>query len=211
MLLLSLPCSWKAELMLSGSGRFSFTPGLDCYSHTSVFSNEFLWFCEHILQVPSCWLLACVWTCSAAATAKPNKQPGSKTGSLGLGATGIPERMGMNLTLGEWESIQLLGNKLNLTNENCSFIWIGQAVSFSQYLPDNQVLHPASDTPRIFQFLDFHPSFWLCLEPSLVSLAPAWCSPLTQEVDAISKLTATDSWPKLSLFQTSITSTFHFL
>ena len=198
--------------MLSGSGRSSSTPGLDCCSHTSAFSNDFLCFYEHVSQVPLCWVLACVWACSVTATAKLNKQLGSETGSLGLCATGIPERMGTNLILGEWESIQMLGNKLNLTNENCSFIWIAQAASFSQYLPDNQVLHPTSDMPCVFRFLDFHPSLWLCfLEPSLVSLASAWCSPLIWEVDAISKPTAADSWQKLSLSQISITNSFHFL
>lgn len=67
-----------------------------------------------------------------AATVRLNKQFGSGTGSLGLCATGIPERMGMILTLGEWENIQLLGSQLNLTNENCFFIWTVQAASFSQ-------------------------------------------------------------------------------
>lgn len=166
MLLLSLPWSWNGK-GLADAFRSSFTPGLDRCSHASTFSNEFLCFYERVSPVPSCWVLACVWACSVTATEKLNKQLGSKTRSLGLCAAGIPERMGMKLILGEWESIQLLGNKLNLTNENCSFIWIAQTASFSQYLPNNQVLHPTSDMQCVFQFLDFHPNLWLCfLGPS---------------------------------------------
>lgn len=114
--------------MLSGWARSSFKPQEGgCCSHASAYSNEFLCIYEQASPVPSCWVLACVWSCSVAATARLNKQFGSGTGFLGVCAIGIPERMGMSLSLGGWESIQLLGNQLNLTNENCFFIWIAQA------------------------------------------------------------------------------------
>lgn len=142
--------------MLSGSGRSSFTPGLDCCSHASAFSNEFLCFYEHVLQVPSCWVLACVWACSVTATAKLNKQLGNETGSLGLCATGIPERMGTNLILGEWESIQLQDEfnewklLLCLDSTGCQLF----SVSAWQSSPAPNIWHATFSS-----FLTFTPAF----------------------------------------------------
>lgn len=73
----------RAPLMLSGSGRPSVTPGLDCCSHASALLDEFLYFYENISQVPSCWVLACVQAYNLTATVKLNKQLGSRTGSPG--------------------------------------------------------------------------------------------------------------------------------
>lgn len=78
--------------------------------------------------------------------------------ALAIIRSGVPERMETNLTRSEWESIQLLGKKRNLTEENCCFVWIAEAARFSSNLPVNRVLPPAPDTPRVFQFLDFYPS-----------------------------------------------------
>lgn len=146
-LFLSLLWSWDGQglVMLSGSCRSSFTPGLVCSSRSSVFSDEFLCFLEHVSQVPSCWILACVWACNVTATVKMNILLGSWIGSLGLCAVSIPGRTGMYLMLREWGTIQLLINKPNLMSENCSLLWAAQATSFSQLSPaPNWIRCPSS-------------------------------------------------------------------
>lgn len=149
--------------MLSGPGRSSFTPGLECCSHASVFCNEFLCFYEHILQVPSCWVLACVWACSVTATEKLNKQLGSETGSLGLcnrhpwkngneshtGWVGKYSTAGKQAEFNKWKLL------LHLDSTSC------QLFSVSAW--------QSSPAPKIWHTLCF-PVSWLSPQPLTVFL-----------------------------------------